>query len=94
MGVLLIATLIGMAVYSRSTYYVRAKKRLIQDQIYNLVMGVRQLDPFSDAETQVCFPPGLDRAPPHLEGCLQECPRLVGTRPHMLCSCTKQWPIL
>lgn len=52
-GLVLIATLIGAVVYSRSTYYVRAKKRLVQDQVYNLVMGVRQLDPFSDSETQV-----------------------------------------
>ena len=45
---LLAAALVALALYSRRTYHARAQKRLIQDQVYNLVMGVRQIEPFSD----------------------------------------------
>lgn len=44
----LLAVGFGTALYSRMTYYRRAKKRLVQDQIYNLVIGIRSQDPFSD----------------------------------------------
>ena len=45
---LVIAAMICLALYSRRTYHARAQKRLIQDQVYNLVMGVRHGDLYSD----------------------------------------------
>ena len=45
---LLVAAVVGIVICSRSTYHHRAKKRLIQDQVYNLVMGVRHDDRYSD----------------------------------------------
>ena len=48
-GLLLIAALVCVMLYSRFTYHARAQKRLIQDQVYNLVMGVPHSDFFSDA---------------------------------------------
>lgn len=46
--ILFIAALICLALYSRSKYHARAQKRLIQDQVYNLVMGIRHNDLYSD----------------------------------------------
>lgn len=45
---LLIVAWMCAALYSRSRYPARAQKRLIQDQVYNLVMGVRHNDFFPD----------------------------------------------
>lgn len=54
---LLIGAIAAIVVCSLSTYHHRAKKRLIQDQVYNLVMGVRHddryLDVFPDVQNQV-----------------------------------------
>ena len=46
--VLFIAAVAGIILYSRSTYEHRAQKRLLQDQVYNLVMGVRHDDVYTD----------------------------------------------
>ena len=44
-GLLALAGALVTAVYSRQTYHRRAKQRLIQDQIYNLVIGIRPMGP-------------------------------------------------
>ena len=61
-GLLLLLLIIGAAWWSRSTYAARAKKRLIQDQVYNLVMGVCSGSPgfddvmATDIDLQVSMP--------------------------------------
>lgn len=40
-GLLIILGLIFVALYARATYQKRSKRRLIQDEVYNLVVGIR-----------------------------------------------------
>ena len=83
-GLLLIALLAATALFSRSTWQRRAKRQLIQDQVYNLVMGVPQTSPYSDD-----LP--TPEAEPQVHSQSANSPRCVGfkelkTRSHDLCN--------
>ena len=58
----ILAAALITALWSTQTYQRRAQQRVIEDQVYNLVVGIRQWDPLSDdtAATRMQIEPKVE----------------------------------